>query len=355
SERYFYKAVKPILDRHYPDLPYTAGLIGDGSEVLGYDDQMSTDHDWGPRLLLFLDPEDHNRLSTELNGRLATELPYVFEGVPTSFTPPDPNDHNTQQLEPIESGPVHHRVKLYKLRHYLYNQLGIDVEKQMAASDWVSVSEQRLLSVTAGKLFVDQLGLEEIRSRLAYYPRDVWLYLLAAGWTRIGQEEHLMGRAGVVGDEIGSALIAARLVRDIMRLFFFMEKRYAPYAKWFGTAFKSLRVGPRLAPILFDTLQAPTWELREEGLCHAYRYLAAAHNQLGLTKPMSEEPAQFFDRPFRVIAFHGYAQALIKEIEDPVVLALTKIPLIGGLDQFSDSTDLTSNPVFHKKIKLLYQ
>jgi hypothetical protein len=73
-----------------------------------------------------------------------------------------------------------------------------------------------------------------MRERLAYYPRDVWLYLLAAGWARIGQEEHLMGRAGTVGDEVGSALIGARLVRDIMRLAFIMERTYAPCAKWFA-------------------------------------------------------------------------------------------------------------------------
>ncbi len=38
----------------------------------------------------------------------------------------------------------------------------------------------------------------------------------------------------MIGDEVGSALIGSRLVRDIMRLCFLMEQTYAPYAKWFG-------------------------------------------------------------------------------------------------------------------------
>ena len=53
--REFYRgAVKPILDRPFPQLPHSAALIGSGSEVLGYDDPMSTDHHWGPRVMLFL-------------------------------------------------------------------------------------------------------------------------------------------------------------------------------------------------------------------------------------------------------------------------------------------------------------
>ena len=70
---------------------------------------------------------------------------------------------------------------------------------------------------------------EVLGDRFKYYPRDVWLYLMASGWNRIGQEEHLMGRAGLAGDEIGSALIGSRLVRDLMRLCFLMEQQYAPY------------------------------------------------------------------------------------------------------------------------------
>ena len=107
-----------------------------------------------------------------------------------------------------------------------------------------------------------------MRERLAFYPRDVWLYLLAAGWARIGQEEHLMGRAGSVGDEVGAALIAARLVRDVMRLGFLMERQYPPYPKWFGTAFRRLACAERLLPALERTLQATTWQdTRDRGSC----------------------------------------------------------------------------------------
>ena len=51
---FFAEVVRPLLDEAYPRLPYAAALLGPGSEVLGYDTARSTDHDWGPRLQLFL-------------------------------------------------------------------------------------------------------------------------------------------------------------------------------------------------------------------------------------------------------------------------------------------------------------
>lgn len=78
----------------------------------------------------------------------------------------------------------------------------------------------------SGVVYHDGLNvLEPMRERFAYYPHDLWLYLLSAQWQRIGQEEPFVGRAGIVGDELGSAVIAARLVHDIMQLCFLMGKR----------------------------------------------------------------------------------------------------------------------------------
>ena len=57
--REFYAAVvRPLLEEHFPQVPYAAALLGPGSEVVGFDSQRSTDHDWGPRLQVFLTDRD---------------------------------------------------------------------------------------------------------------------------------------------------------------------------------------------------------------------------------------------------------------------------------------------------------
>jgi hypothetical protein len=355
SKRYYFEGVHPILAGRFPGLLHTAALIGDGSEVLGFDDSISTDHHWGPRLLLFLPEEDRRRLAEPLRQALAENLPYEFLGYPTNFTPPDPDDNGVQRLQPIQSGPVNHRVEILTIQDFFSAYLHFDLHTALEPADWLSFSEQHLRAITAGAVFHDDLGLEQVRALFAYYPHDVWLYLLAAGWARLGQEEHLMGRAGMVGDEVGSALIGPRLVRDVMRLCFLMERTYAPYAKWFGTAFKRLACADELWPHLSGALRAEIWQTREESLVKAYELLATQHNALGLTELFPTQARLFWGRPFRVIAQHGFAAALLAQIRDPVVKRIAARPPIGGIDQLSDNTDLLENPEWRPLVRHFYE
>jgi hypothetical protein len=163
-----------------------------------------------------------------------------------------------------------------------------------------------------------------------------------------------MPRAGFVGDELGSAIIGSRLVRDVMSLCFLMEKQYAPYPKWFGTAFKQLKCADQLLPVLLSAQQARTWQEREMALCEAYELLARMHNKLGLTEMLPETVSPFFGRPFKVIWGSAIAQALVDKITDPAVNRIASRPLIGSIDQFSDSTDLHAVGDWRAKIRELY-
>ena len=158
------------------------------------------------------------------------------------------------------------------MRRLIQHVLNWDIDRELRAVDWLTMPEQVLRSLTAGRVYHDGLGqLEPIRAKLSYYPRDVWLYLLANQWRRIGQEEAFMGRCGQVGDDLGSRLVAARLVRDLMRLCFLIERQYAPYIKWFGTAFQLLDCSVALVPILTLALSSDTWQARERHLSAALR------------------------------------------------------------------------------------
>ncbi len=341
---FFVEVVQPLLASDFPSLPYAAALIGAGSEVLGFDTEMSSDHDWGPRVQLFLPEAAEGAERAALDEALRRKLPREFRGYPTDFA-----------LSRPRAEEVNHRIELTTIRDFFLGYLGFDAAQEIEPADWLTFPEQKLRTITAGALYHDTIGLQAIRDRFAYYPHDVWLYLLAAGWNRIGQEEHLMGRAGFVGDEIGSALIGARLVRDLMRLCFLMEKQYAPYPKWFGTAFSKLECAATLEPRLRGALRAETWQEREASLSAAYESVAAMHNALGITRPLPAQVAPFFDRPFKVIHLGGeFAGALRECIQDPAVLRIAQGRLIGSLDQFSDSTDILSDARWRGTLRRLY-
>ena len=354
SRRYYLEAVRPILDVKFPGLRYAAARIGHGSEVLGYDDATSTDHHWGPQLQLFLRSEEIAHQRDAIDSALRMRLPNTFLGYSTNFSAPNPEDNGVRSQVAVDDGPINHMVSIWSARGYFLDVLGYDVDASLEPSDWLTFPMQKLAALTGGAVFHDDVGLGEVRHRLLFYPRDIWLYLMAAGWARIGQEEHLMGRAGSVGDEVGAGIIAARLVRDIMRLCFLMERRYAPYPKWFGTAFRELTCAQQMLPELQCTLHATTWQERERGLVPAYEALARLHNALQITQPMPEKTVLFHGRPFQAMAIHGFADALLAEISDSNVRAIAELPLIGNIDLFSDNTDLLENPEFRPALRRLY-
>ncbi len=309
--RHFYRElVRPILDTGFPGLPHSAALLGRGSEVLGFDDEVSTDHDWGPRILLFLREGDLARHGGDVDDLLRRDLPPTFR-----------------------ARPVHHEI--HTVRSYCQAQLAVDLAGEIEAEDWLTFSEHGLRMFTAGEVYHDEVGLQTARDRLAYYPRDVWLYLLMTGWWRLHPEANLVGRAGAVGDELGSALIGSRLVSDLMRLGFLMERQYAPYSKWFGTAFSRLACGPSLTPILRQVVDAPTWRGREDALMTAYEKLATMHNTLNLTDPATTGVEQMWNRPFTVI-WADFPGLLRAQIEDPAVISIANRWPSGPVDQFRD-------------------
>jgi hypothetical protein len=355
AEDFFREAVAPIIASEHPGLEYTAALIGCGSEVLGLDDEMSTDHHWGPRVMLFLRPADLDRSGRDIGALLSDRLPRSFRDYPTSFAEPDPGDHGVQRLAPTTTGPVHHRVEMFTIAGFFQSYLGIGIDEELRPEDWLTLPQQKLRSICAGRVFRDDLDLDAVRARLAWYPHDVWLYMLASGWARIGQEEHLMGRAGSVGDDIGSAVIAGRLVRDVMRLTFMMERRYPPYAKWLGAAFAELDSAPALRPALTETLRATSWQARESGLCAAYRVIADMHNRLALTETLPVEPSPFWGRPFRVIHAGLFEEALKAAIDDPGVRAIAARGCIGGIDLLTDNTYLLEDQTRRAALRELYR
>ncbi|MEI8409976.1 MULTISPECIES: DUF4037 domain-containing protein [unclassified Kribbella] len=307
SRRFYTEAVRPVFEASFPELPYAAALLGRGSEVLGFDDEMSGDHNWEPRVELFLRKEDRTRHGAALDEALRRDVPSEFADRATQYG-------------------------VHTVRGYFLEQLDFDVESEIAARDWFTFPEQNLRMVTAGEVFHDEVGLTAVRDRLAYYPRDVWLYLQVAAWWRVHPEVNLAGRAGFVGDELGSALIGSQLVHDLMRLCFLMEREYAPYSKWFGTAFSRLACAAELSPLFWKVLRAESWQEREEALMAAYSGVAGVHNALRITAPVTVGVEQLWDRPFKVV-WGDFPGALVAEIKDPEVRRIADHWPIGGIDQ----------------------
>jgi hypothetical protein len=352
AEAFYFEAARPILDAHFPALKHSAALLGWSSEVLGYDDAQSTDHSWGPRFYLFLSEADKPRYEKLVHRALAENLPREFRGYSTSFGLPD--EIGVRLAVQSDTGIVEHAIDCESIESFFGWYLGCDPRAEVTTVDWLTFSEHKLLGVTSGKVFHDGLNeLEAARRKFSYYPEHVWLFLLARQWGKLSENEAFVGRCGATGDELGSAVIAARQVKILMGLCFLMERRYAPYGKWFGRAFGELDCAAEMTPALLKTLSATDWKEREAHLASAYEAAARMHNALGITKPLPEKVSDYHGRGYLVIHGDEFTAAIREKILSPEIHRLKHH--FGSVNQLVDSTDLLSKGELSRALRALYE
>jgi hypothetical protein len=324
ARAYHVEVVAPLLESRWPGLPYAAARLGGGSDVLGYDDETSRDHDWGLRLTLLV-PAD---VVGAVDAHLQDALPVTFSGQPTRFvTTWDPG--------------VRHHIDVCTVDEVVRSRLGVDASRPLTVADWLSLTGQSVLEVRAGPVFVDRVGaLTRAREALAWYPDAVWRYVVAADWARVAQELPLVGRTGERGDDLGSRVLAARLASVLLHLAHLLDRRWPPYPKWLGTSAASLPHAGGVIEPLSLALGGASWQEREEGLVAALRLLHQVQAEAGL--PVVDDPAdQFWDRPFRTVR-DEVVRLLEDSIDDPAVRALPRG--VGSAEQWSHNVDVLVDP-----------
>lgn len=211
----------------------------------------------------------------------------------------------------------------------------------------------------ASDSIVAEAELDIIRQQFSYYPNDIRLYIIASYWRRIESEGHLMCRCGTVGDEIGSAIIAGRLVRDIMHLCFLYQHVYAPYPKWYGSAFNNLAIVQYhgMTGMIEEVLAARDWKTRHDSINRVYELLCKIHNEcdsLGVCR-LPVHSVQFHSRPFKVMSLGNFSEDICKCINDPSLEYLLKRGKgFGGIDTFCDNCNLLEDVTSRKALLNLY-
>jgi hypothetical protein len=338
SRRFYADVVAPLLAEAMPRLGYAAGRLGSGSDVLGLDDVMSRDHDWGCRLALLVDESDRDAVP-QVIGLLDGGLPDSYLGYPVRF----PATWNPAPT---------HNVEVSTVAGFAVSRLGADPTGVLSVLDWLIMTGQSVLEVIAGPVFADRTAeLARVREVLRWYPPDIERYVLAAGWQRLSQEMPMVGRIAERGDELGSRLLSTRLAGDLMWLAFAVSRQWPPYPKWRGTAFRALDVAADLASPLAAAATAPDWRSRESGLAKACEVLLDAQRARGLPAPASAV-TRFWDRPYRTVD-EAVQQVLLADITDPQV---TRLPaLIGSVEQWTSCVDVLASPSRRSALRAAYE
>jgi hypothetical protein len=206
--------------------------------------------------------------------------------------------------------------------------------------DWLMLTGQGVLEVTAGPVFTDRTAeLCRVREVLRWYPAEVDRYLLAAGWLMVSFRLPMHGRAADRGDEAGARVIAGAITGSLLRLALLVHRRWAPYEKWLGTAVRGLPAGAGLAGLLAAAAGAPDRGGREEAMAAAAEIILDGQEDRGAVP----RPAfsQFWDRPYPHVN-PAVIRGLRAGITDP---DLTRLPgEAGSIEQWCGDVELLARP-----------
>ena len=270
AERYWREAGAPAMEAACPALAgrLAAGLVGEGSECLGFDDEVSRDHDWGPGFCLWLTQEDFAAHGDALQAAYAA-LPRTFLG----FSRLRESEHSQG------------RVGVFPVNGFYARFLGPGGPPRTPLQ-WLAVSDQALSVCTNGRVFRDGPGeFTRVRTELlAYYPEDVRRKRLAAqcaGAAQAGQYNH--PRCLRRGDRVAALRALGDFIDHAQAAVFLLNRRYRPYYKWAHRALGDLPVLGREAGAAFEALAVCPPEDRQDHVESLSALLIRALEEQGLT------------------------------------------------------------------------
>lgn len=236
SKRYFFEYGDELFSGLDHLRPLVAiGLVGCGSECLGFDDEISQDHDFEPSFCIFLPDEDIvSRRDAFLLERAYAKLPGEFMGF------------KRQKYDAVGGN----RHGVIRMSEFFAEKCGLP-DGNLSKRDWFSVPEQSLAEATDGEVFFDGLGrFSEIRARLSYLPDDVRVKKLAGNLLLMAQSgQYNYERCIARGDTAAAQLAVIEFVKAAIHAIFLLNKRYMPYYKW---TFRALRALPILSNLATD-------------------------------------------------------------------------------------------------------
>ncbi|MBQ9517670.1 MAG: DUF4037 domain-containing protein [Eubacterium sp.] len=232
SKAYFEQHGLPMLENEFADLmPYLAvGLFGSGSECFGFDDDISTDHDFEPGFCIFLpDEETVDRRAAFLLERAYAKLPKEFMGFKRAM------------MSPVGGA----RKGVLRTAEFFEEKIGVP-DGNLTAEQWLTVPEQALAECVNGEVFFDNYGeVTRIRETLGAYPEHVRRKKLAGNLLLMAQSgQYNYKRCLDHGEEAAAQLAVFEFVNSASETIFLLNNKYKPYYKW---CFRALRALPKLS------------------------------------------------------------------------------------------------------------
>ncbi len=237
SKEFYLQYGKPMLEEQFSDVidRIAVGLAGDGSECLGYDDEISLDHDIDAGFCLWITAEDHEKFGFKLE-RAYAKLPKEFMGLKRSFfSPVGGNRHGVITVEDF------------------YTRFLGAPDAPDSIERWLYTPTSSLLAASNGEVFADKSGaFSSVREKLKNgYPEDIRRKKLAAHIVFMAQSGQYNYPRCIARGENGAAQLAVfEFVKHTMSAIYLLNNKYEPFYKWAYRGLRDLEIMGNMGDVL---------------------------------------------------------------------------------------------------------
>ncbi|MBR1701763.1 MAG: DUF4125 family protein [Lachnospiraceae bacterium] len=214
--QYYETYGKPALEREFA--PYlnriAVGLVGEGSDCFGYDDETSRDHDWGPGFCIWVTEETY--------GEIGEQLEEMYAGLPAEF----------EGYKRTVSAQGEGRLGVQTISAFYRRLLGAADHESI---NWQTVEDYGLAAAVNGEVFADGEGIfTAFREKLkAGYPERIQYLKIAEDAAKFAQTgEYNYKRMLERGDRLTADRMLSEALGHAMRLMHHMRNVYPPHDKW---------------------------------------------------------------------------------------------------------------------------
>lgn len=246
SRRFYEEYGRPMIHERFPEYEerITTGLVGRGSQCYGFDDELSTDHDFGPDFCMWVDDDVYDEIGDELE-KAYDELPGEYLGYKrVMITPPDGRRVGVIRTKGFYCRILEISEDILDAFLEASDEINADLEpsdekKKSPLSPqiynfYALIKEENLSGCTNGEIFSEGTGdFIKIRNKLSYYPDTIWR-------RKIAEELHYSAQMGQYnyirmlkrGEKVASEIALSGYMEHTMKLVYLINRKYAPYYKW---------------------------------------------------------------------------------------------------------------------------
>lgn len=240
----FYKEFGvPMIRMGFPayESMIAVGLVGEGSDCFGFDDEVSRDHDFGPGFCMWLTDQVYDEIGEELQ-KAYDALPSTYMGITRMTT-----------------AKAKKRVGVHRISDFYDYLIGL-CDVPSSNQQWLFLEDYQLAAATNGKVFRDDLG-EFTRIRkglLAYYPEEVRLKKIARQAALMAQSgQYNYSRMFGRGEKVTAQIALSEFMKHTMAMVYLLNRAYAPFYKWMHKGMDRLHVLREIRDILTALVDMP--------------------------------------------------------------------------------------------------